>query len=174
MTLAGRRTANSDGGPRLVPISCHGTSTSSETIEAGGSSRTSRPLPTWPRKSPEPRVQGLPTTEAGEKVADQVQRKLIEMVNAAALTQENRRRATAIDAADHEAGFDLIAGPAKRENAVAIVADVAGAIGTGLIGYAISVYTGATPDIYRGHLALIGGIALLITGIVLKYGTRGR
>ncbi len=96
------------------------------------------------------------------------------MVNAAALTQENRRRATAIDAADHEAGFDLIAGPAKRENAVAIVADVAGAIGTGLIGYAISVYTGATPDIYRGHLALIGGIALLITGIVLKYGTRGR
>ena len=69
--------------------------------------------------------QGLPTTEAGEKVADQLQRKLIEMIDAAALTEANRRRATAIDATDCEAGFDRIAGPKKQETVIAIVADVA-------------------------------------------------
>lgn len=127
------------------------------------------------RKPVEPKPNTtLPTTEAGEKAADQVQRKLIEMVNAAALTEANRRRATAIDATDYEAGFDLIAGPSKRENAVAIVADVAGAIGTGLIGYAINVYTGASPDRSNGHLALIGGVTLLVTGIVLKYVTHSK
>ena len=120
-----------------------------------------------PKKAPEPRT--LPTTEAGEKVADQVRGKLIEMINAAALTEANRRRATAIDSTDFEKGFDLIAGPAKRQHAVAIVADVAQAIGTGLIGYAINVYTGTEPNKIHGHLAMIGGIALLAVGIVIKY-----
>ena len=122
-----------------------------------------------PRKPVESKAPSPPTTEAGKKVVDQVRRKLVEMVNAAALTEADRRRATAIDATDYEAAFDRIAGPAKREHAVAIVADVAGAIGTGLIGYAINVYTGAPSDKIHGHLAIIGGIALLATGIVLKY-----
>jgi hypothetical protein len=129
----------------------------------------SRLHPRRQRKPVEPKTQELPTTEASEKVADRLRRKLIEMVNAAALTEANRRRATAIDATDYEAGFDLIAGPRKRENAVAIVADVVGAIGTGLIGYAINVYTSAVSDMSRGHLAIFGGAAPLTAGIVLKY-----
>ena len=92
-------------------------------------------------KSAELKTQGVPTTEVGEKVADQVRRKLTEMVNAAALTEANRRRATAIGTTDYEAAFDLITGPVKREKTLAIVADGAGAVGTGLIGYAISIYT---------------------------------
>jgi hypothetical protein len=92
-----------------------------------------------PRKPSEPKPQGLPTTEAGEKVADGLRRKLVEMVDAAALTEANRRRATAIDATDYEAGFDRIAGPAKLVTTVAIVADAAGAIGTGLTGYYINI-----------------------------------
>ena len=122
-----------------------------------------------PRRRSRKTAQALPGTEMGERVADQVQRKLIEMVNAVALTEANRRRATAIDATDYEKAFDLIAGPAKRENAVAIVADVATAAGTGLIGYAINVYTGSAPERTHGHLAMIGGILLLVLGIVLKY-----
>src|SRR4051812_19235448 len=63
----------------------------------------------------------LPTTETGQKVADQVGQKLLDMVNAAALTEANRRRATTIDATDYEDGFDRIVRPSKRENAVAII-----------------------------------------------------
>ena len=91
------------------------------------------------------------------------------MVNAVALTEANRRRATAIDSTDYEKAFDLIAGPAKRENAVAIVADVATAAGTGLMGYAINVYTGSAPEKTHGHLAMIGGVVLVVLDIILKY-----
>jgi hypothetical protein len=126
-----------------------------------------------PRRPAELKPSGLPSTQAGKRVADQLRRKLIEMVDAAALTEANRRRATALDATDYEAGFDRIAGPARRENIVVIVADLAGAVGTGLLGYAINVYTGATPDISKGHLTMIGGVALVTASIVLKYGPRG-
>jgi hypothetical protein len=125
-----------------------------------------------PRRHAEPKPQALPTTEAGEKAVNQLQRKLIEMVNAAALTEANRRRATAIDATDCEAGFDRIAGPAKRERVVTIVADVATSAGTGLMGYAINVYTGSSLVTTHGHLAMIGGVILVVLGIILKCATQ--
>lgn len=124
------------------------------------------------RRSPKP--QGLPTTEAGEKVADQLKRKLVEMVDAAALTEANRRRATAIDTTDCEAGFDRIAGPKKQETAIAIIADVANTIGSGLIGYSINIYTGSRQDFLGGHLAMVGGVALGLTSIILKYVIRAK
>jgi hypothetical protein len=127
-----------------------------------------------PRKPSEPKSQGLPTTEAGEKVADGLRRKLVEMVDAAALTEANRRRATAIDATDYEAGFDRIAGPAKPVTTVAIVADATGAIGTGSIGYSINIYTENGPDFTKGHLAMLSGCALLIISVVLKYANYGK
>ena len=122
------------------------------------------------RAAPKPSTT-LPTTEAGEKVADQLQRKLIDMLNATALTEANRRRATAIDTTDYEAGFGLIAGPPKKNKVVAIVADVIGAIGAALIGYATSVYTGGTKSDYyiHAHIAILSGIALLSASIVLKH-----
>ncbi len=103
-----------------------------------------------PRRPAELKSPGLPCTQAGDKVADHFRQKLIEMVDAAALTEANRRRATALDATDYEAGFDRIAGPSRRENVVIIVADSAGAVGTGLIGYAINVYTGLRRTIPKG------------------------
>jgi hypothetical protein len=124
-----------------------------------------------PRKPAASRSQGLPTTEAGEKVAARLQRKLNEMVDAAALAEANRRRATAIDATDCEAGFDRIVGPKKQEAAIVIVADIASAIGSGLIGYAINIYTGSGQDLLPGHLAMLGGAALVVFSIVLKYVT---
>jgi hypothetical protein len=57
---------------------------------------------------------------------------------------------------------------------VAIVADAAGAIGTGLIGYSINIYTGSGPDFTKGHLAMLSGCALLMISIVLKYANYGK
>jgi hypothetical protein len=118
--------------------------------------------------------QELPTTEAGARVADQLRQKLIEMVNDAALTEANRRRATALDSIDHETGFDIIAGPPRRRITVAIVADMAGAVGSGLIGYAINVYIGSSVTWSNGHVAMIGGGMLLVSSILLKYVTPGK
>jgi len=118
------------------------------------------------RRSSEPKT--LPTTEAGEKTADQVRRKIVEMVDAAALTVANQRRATAIDAPDYEAGFDRIANPPRREKITAVLADIANAVGAGLIGYAINIYTGGSPNWSPGYIATLAGITLSVIGIVLK------
>ncbi len=113
----------------------------------------------------------LPTTEAGDKVADQLRRKVIEMVDASALTEASRRRATAIDTTDYERGFDRIVSPSHRQNITVIVADVASAIGAGLIGYAINVYTGGSSSLLPGHIAFLAGTSMSVIGIVLKYAT---
>ena len=116
----------------------------------------------------------LPTTEAGEKVADQMRRKLIEMVDSIALVEANRRRGSTIDVPDYEAAFDQIANPSRRQKAVVVVADAAGAIGAALIGYSINIYTGGSRNFQSGNIAMIAGIALSGFGIALKYGVEAR
>ena len=124
------------------------------------------------RRAAEPKT--LPTTEAGERTADQVRRKIVAMVDAAALTVANQRRATAIDAPDYEAGFDRIANPPRREQIVGILADVANAAGAGLIGYAINVDTSGSPNRTPGHIAATAGATLSAIGIILKSTPPGR
>jgi hypothetical protein len=74
-----------------------------------------------------------------------------------------------MDAPDYEAGFDLIASPARSQKSIVIVADIVGAVGTGLIGYSINIYTGSSPSWLPGHIAFLAGVTLTIIGIVLKY-----
>jgi hypothetical protein len=57
--------------------------------------------------------ESLPTTEAGVKLAEKLRQQLIEMVDAAAMTEAKRRRASAIDTTDCVAAFDRIVGPKK-------------------------------------------------------------
>ena len=115
----------------------------------------------------------LPTTVAGEKTADQVRRKIVAIIDAAALLAASRRRATAIDTPDYESGFDQIAHPPRREKVVALLADIANAVGAGLIGYAINIYTGDSASWTPGHIATIAGFTLSFIGIVLKTTTPG-
>ena len=122
------------------------------------------------RKAPQPRLsKTLITTAKAGLFALKLKQELAYLLDAAALTEANRRRRTEIDIPDYQDGFDLLVNPSRNRVSISIAADLVGATGTLFIGFAISTYTSSSPNWSVGHMAMIAGATMLISGIFFKY-----
>ncbi len=113
--------------------------------------------------------QVITATGQAAQVAKELRAKLVAMLDAAALMRADRRRATAIDRVDFEAGFDDVVNPSPRVRRLALVGDVSGIFGAGFIGYSINIYSGSGSSLLPGHIAILAGMVLSVVGACLKY-----
>jgi hypothetical protein len=112
----------------------------------------------------------IPTaTEKADQAAEELRNKLIGMLDLAAIQRADRRRATATDQVDFEAGFDDVVNPISRLSRLALIGDVCGIFGAGFIGYSINIYTGSGTPHQTGHIAILAGLILSVAGASLKY-----